>query len=428
MFTACKIIGTLAVLVLLPVHAVATQVPLSLAEAVDQARQQHPQIAVALAAEGVALSRTEQAGKWANPHVLVYQENFPGTTPDINQTIISVTQRIRIGGQLGLAKTSARALQDAAVADVNMTVEQLGLSVQRAYAELYRIQESLRALDDAQLIVDRLVQDLDVRVQEGDASRFDLLRMRLAGDSIHVDQARLRAEQQAGWERLAFSTGRVVPDPGWILEDPVSTTDGPPAAEESAPGAAGPGPTVSPAGLQQAIDDRFDVQALVLRRQAAASQAEAAGKEAIPDLVVTLGYTRLDPVFNGLVWSVGVDIPLFDSKAEAKAVQLAEANRLDRQYDALLAEAGSEARAAKVEFTQLSDALVQLRQGDERAEILPIATIAYDEGEITVTGLLDAARAQLEARLRKLELAGARTDAWYRWRYASGQYVGEARR
>ncbi len=428
MFTECRTIGALAVLVLLPAHAVAAQVPLSLAEAVDQARQQHPRIAVALAAEGVALSRTEQAGKWANPHVLVYQESFPGTTPDIDQTIISVTQRIRIGGQLGLAKTSAQALQDAAMADVNMTVEQLGLSVQRAYADLYRIQESLRTLEDAQLVVDRLVQDLDVRVQEGDASRFDLLRMRLAGNSIHADQARLRAEQQAGWERLAFFTGRVVPDPGWILEDPVSTAGGPPAPGESAPGAAGPGSTATPAELQQAIDNRFDAQALVLRRQAAASQAEAAGREAIPDLVATLGYTRLDPVFNGLVWSVGVDIPLFDSKAEAKAVQLAEANRLDRQYDALLAEAGSEARAASVEFAQLSDGLLQLRQGDERAEILPIATTAYDEGEITVTGLLDAARAQLEARLRELELAGARTDAWYRWRYASGQYVGGARR
>jgi outer membrane protein TolC len=425
MFTASRIIGALAVL--LPVHAVAAQVPLSLSDAVEQARRQHPRIAVALAAGEAAASRTEQAGKWANPHVLVYQERFPGTTPDINQTIISVTQRIRIGGQLGLAKTSAQALQAAAMADVNMTVEQLGLTVQRAYTDLYRLQESLRTFDDTRRSIDRLVLDLEVRVQEGDASRFDLLRMRLARDAVHADQASLRAEQQAGWERLAFFVGRAVPDAGWNLEDPVGTTDGPPAPGESVTGAAGQGTTAASAELQQAIDNRFDAQALALRRQAAASQAEAAGKEAIPDLVATLGYTRLDPVFNGLVWSLGVDIPLFDSKAEEKAVQLAEANRLDRQYDALLAEAIAEARAASVEFTQLSAALGQLRQGDERGEILPIATTAYDEGEITVTGLLDAARAQLEARLRELELAGARTDAWYRWRYASGQYVGGAR-
>ena len=70
---------------------------------------------------------------------------------------------------------------------------------------------------------------------------------------------------------------------------------------------------------------------------------------------------------------------------------------------------------------------MELQQGDDPGELLPIATIAYEEGEITVTGLLDAARAQLDARLRELELAQAMADAWYRWRYASGRYVGGTR-
>ena len=428
MFTACRIIGAAATLLLLPVHAVSAQASLSLSAAVEQARQQHPRIDVALAAQEAATSRMEQAGKWANPHVLVYQENFPGTMPDIDQTIISVTQRIRIGGQLGLAKTSARALRDAAIADVHMTVEQLSFSVQRTYADLYRIQQSLGALDDAQRTVDRLLRDLDARVREGDASRFDLLRMRLAGDDVRADQAHLRAEQVAGWERLAFLIGRVVPDAGWILENPVGTTYGPPTLEESPTlmAAISP-PSAAPGELEQAVDNRFDAQAMAFRRQAATARAEAVGKEAIPDLVATLGYTRLDPVFNGLVWSVGVDIPLFDRKGDAKAAQLAEARRLDREYEALLQEANSEVRAARAEFAQLGEVLMELQQRTEPGELLPIAMIAYEEGELTVTGLLDAARAQLDARLRELELAQAMADAWYRWRYASGRYVGGTR-
>ena len=414
-------------LLFLPVHA-AAQAPLSLSEAVEQARQQHPRIDVALAAEVAAANRTEQAGKWANPHVLVYQENFPGTTPDIDQTIISVTQRIRIGGQLGLATTSGRAMQDAATADVNMTVEQLGLSVQRTYTAVYRIQESLRALDNARRTVDRLLQDLDARVLEGDASRFDVVRMGLARDAVRADQARLRAEQQVGWERLAFLTGRPVPGTGWILDDPVGATYGPPAPEDSTTFAvASPRSEAAPSEREETIDDRFDAQAIAFRRQAAASRAEAAGKEALPDLVATLGYTRLDPVFNGLVWSVGVDIPLFDDKGAAKAAQVAEASRLDREYDALLTEARSDVRAASAEFAALSEALTERRQESEPSDLLAIATTAYEEGEITVTGLLDAARAQLDSRLDVLELAQARADAWYRWRYASGQYVGEVR-
>ena len=144
------------------------------------------------------------------------------------------------------------------------------------------------------------------------------------------------------------------------MENPVGTTYGPPALKESPTRVAEASPPgyregeLSPplvaasseleqAELEQAVDNRFDAQAMAFRRQAAAARAEAVGKEAIPDLVATLGYTRLDPVFNGLVWSVGVSIPLFDSKSAAKAAQLAEARRLDREYEVLLAEASSEA-------------------------------------------------------------------------------------
>jgi cobalt-zinc-cadmium efflux system outer membrane protein len=314
------------------------------------------------------------------------------------------------------------------MADVRMTVEQLGFFVQRTYTDLYRIQQSLGALDDAQRTVDRLLRDLDVRVREGDASRFALLRMRLAADAVHSDQARLGAEQVAGWERLAFLTGRAVPDAGWILENPLGTSYGPPTLEElPTPAVAASRPATAPSELKQALDNRFDAQAMAFRRRAAATRAEGVGKEAIPDIVATLGYTRLDPVFNGFVWSVGVDIPLFDSKSEAKAAQLAEARRLDREYEVFVQEASSEVRAASAEFAQLSEVLVELQQQAEPGELLPIATIAYEEGEITVTELLDAARAQLDARLRELELAQAMADAWYRWRYASGRYVGGTR-
>jgi hypothetical protein len=121
---------------------------------------------------------------------------------------------------------------------------------------------------------------------------------------------------------------------------------------------------------------------------------------------------------------VGVDLPLFDTRSAERAARLAEARRLDRERDALLAEASAAASAAALEFEQLSRALSGLRETPAAGRLGPIATIAYEEGEITVTGLLDAARAELEARLRELELAWARADAWFRWRHESGRYLG----
>lgn len=425
MSIACRIVGASLMLLLLPVHAAAAQARLSLSEAVDRARAQHPRIEAARAASDAAASRTEQAGKWANPHVLVYQESFPGATPDIDQIIVTATQRIRIGGQRGLAQSSAQALQDATTAEVSLTIEQLTLAAQQTYVDLFRMQESSRALDEAQRTADRLLRDLDVRVQEGDASRFDLLRMGLAAEGLAAQRARLRAELAAVAERLSFLIGGDVPAGGWILDDPVGAAFGPPPVEEAmtvgVPMASSP-PASAPTA--QVVAERFDAQALQFRGQAALSSAEAAGKEAIPDLVATLGYTRLDPASDGFVWSIGVDIPLFDTNGAEKAARLAEARRLDRERDVLLAEAGAASRAAAAEFEQLSSALSSLRQTAGPGQLLPIATTAYEEGEITVTGLLDAARAELDARLRELELAWARADAWFRWRFESGRYVG----
>ncbi len=159
--------------------------------------------------------------------------------------------------------------------------------------------------------------------------------------------------------------------------------------------------------------------------EAASARAEAAGKEAIPDLVVSLGYTRMDPGIDGFVWSVNAAIPLFNRSDASKAAHLAEARRLERQYEALVQEARSEAQGAWDEFREVSKTLQDLqRRVEERNEVLPIARTAYEEGEMTVTGLLDAARVQLEANLRELELEHLEADAWFRWRYASGQYLG----
>ena len=406
-------------------QAVLGSVSLSLPEAVERSRQQHPRVAAALAAEEAAGYRTMQVGKWSNPEVLFYQEQFSGAAPDIDQTIVSVSQRIRIGGQLGLATGAAQQLEEAARSEVGVTQEQLTLLVQRTYAQLYRAQESLAALELARRTIADLLRDLELRVQEGDVAPFDLARMRMEDESLLAQEGRLRVEQRAGWHRLAFLLASQVPESGWVLTKPVAG-GGQKGTEQNPTGqvmAVHEGEALDVSRM--AIEDRYDVQAAGFRVEAASARAEAAGKEAIPDLVFSLGYTRLDPGINGFVWSVNAAIPLFNSSDASKAAQLAEARRLERQYEALVQEARSEARGAWHEYREVSRTLQDLQRGvEERSEVLPIARTAYEEGEMTVTALLDAARAQLEANLRELELEHLGADAWFRWRYASGQYLG----
>jgi len=417
-------------------QAATGDVSLSLAEAVERSRQQHPWVVASLLAAEAAGYSAEQAGKWANPEILFYQEQFSAVL-DIDQTIVQVNQRIRIGGQLGAATATGRAQQGAAQAEAGVTQEELTLLVQQTYARLYRVQETLLAVEATRLTVADLVRDLELRLQEGDVAPFDLARMRIEDESLRAQEGRLQAEQRAGWQRLGFLLSSPVPERGWVLSEPGVEGVEPGPTQELGPRqmAPGGGPSVGdqrafPDGQTAtepdvAIERRHDVQAAAFRIDAATTRADAEGKEAIPDLIVSLGYTRLDPGINGFVWGVNATIPIFDNRSSSKAAHLAEARRLERQYDALVQEAESEARGAWQEYTEVSRALQGLRGAiGQRREILPIARTAYEEGEMTVTGLLDAARAELNVEIRELELAHLEADAWFRWRYASGQYLG----
>jgi outer membrane protein TolC len=452
----CRIIGALIVMLLLPSLPFAAQaqrpahpgspeartqtapsgVSLSMAEAIERSRQQHPRVVAALMSAEAAGYSAEQVGKWANPEVNFYQEQF-STAPDIDQSILSVSQRIRIGGQLGLASDAGQALRGAAQAEAGATQEQLTLLVQQTYAQLHRVQESLLAVEVAQTSVGDLVRDLEARLQEGDVAPFDLARMRIENESLRAQEGKLEAEQRVGWQRLGFLTSSPVPESGWVFEEPSvpSAEKGPsqePSSERRLPDvgqrvrdAQHSGEGKSASEPRVAIKKRHDVNAAALRIDAATARAEAEGREAVPDLLVSLGYTRLDPGINGFVWGVSASIPIFNSNGASKAAQLAKAQSLTREYDALVQEAESDARGAWQEYRKLSQTLQELREvAGQRRGILPIARIAYEEGEITVTGLLDAERAELDAALRELELGHLEADAWFRWRYASGQYLG----
>jgi len=391
---------------------------LTLATAVATARARNPAIAAALLAAEAAGSRAAQVGKWANPELSVYQENFPGAVPGANQWIVSLTQRVRIGGQLGRSTDLAEANQSAIAKDAEAVRWRIGLRVQREYATGYALQ---RQLEDVLAVTETarsLLRDMEARLVEDDVSDYDVRRIRREVEALDLQAVRLRSEGRNVETRLAALTGITIPDGGWSFAATDDQQGGPPPLGGAAAGNTSQPDTAPPETMD--IGRRPDLAAARERRRAAGLAEGLARKQVVPDLFLTAGYSHLDPGRSGFVWSVGVTLPVFDQNSDDVAALVVEQSQRDREVAFLQIEAQAEQAQARQSYRDATGALLQLAPGAE-ADLIPVARVAYEEGEMNVMEFVDALRTDLESRQRRVELEQQRAVQWFTWRWALGE-------
>ena len=166
--------------------------------------------------------------------------------------------------------------------------------------------------------------------------------------------------------------------------------------------------------LQMALRQRPELRRWQSAVEAQRAARRAAQREAWPDPSVTAGYKRQSDGFEGVFLGVGIPLPLFDrNRGAAKA----EAERLDAaQTQQALAR-----REIRNEVRRAHGAYASARRqtqlvGDDllrgTGDLLRIAQASYDEGEMSLVELLDAADAYRDARLTSIDL---RADLWSRY-------------
>lgn len=413
--------GALALLLLAPTPGRPQQgSSLTLAAAVAAVRDHNPQIAAMLLASEAAGHRAEQAGKWSNPEITAYQETFPGAHPDIDQLIVTLSQRVPIGGQPGIASAAAAAGHEAARWDAEAVRAELTLRAQREYAAIYAGQGRVQAVQTALRASRALLRDMQLRNAEGDVSDFDVGRLRLDVQALEVRSAELETELRNASTRLATVTGLAPPEGGWGLLAPDAQAGGPPALGELEPDAGSP-------PEQASRPNRPEVLAETERERQADLQEKLARRRALPDLVLNAGYSRADPGHDGFVWSIQAALPLFDRNRDAAAAAAAEASMRRRRVEMLEREAWSQRRQARDAYDAATAALRSV-QAERDGSLVDMARIAYEEGEVGVVTLLDTVRAELEATLRRIGLESRRNDGWFLWKWASGEALQEVTR
>ncbi|MGA9724077.1 MAG: TolC family protein [Candidatus Binatus sp.] len=183
-----------------PSAVLADQAHLTLASALDQARMQNPQLAMARDRVSEAEGMREQAGLAPNPTLYAPSENTPlgGSQPftfgNDTDDYVYLIQKIELGG-----KRSRRvAFASDKVGQINIQSEVAMHQLLARVATAYWMAAGSESLDQ---LYKREVNTLDdivdynrARVQKGATAEADLIRIQLESDRLKA-QARRAAEQ-----------------------------------------------------------------------------------------------------------------------------------------------------------------------------------------------------------------------------------------
>jgi cobalt-zinc-cadmium efflux system outer membrane protein len=151
----------------------------------------------------------------------------------------------------------------------------------------------------------------------------------------------------------------------------------------------------------------------------------AARREAWPDPSVTAGYKRQSNGAEGAFLGVGIPLPFFDRNRGAAEAASARLQAAKTQQVLARREIRNEVRRAYAAYTS-ARRQSQLLEGDllrDSGDLLRIAQTSYDEGEMSLVELLDAADAYRDARLRSVDLHAELWVRYFRVLRAMGQPI-----
>ena len=182
--------------------------------------------------------------------------------------------------------------------------------------------------------------------------------------------------------------------------------------------------------VQRALASREDYRAEQRRLEQFRFEERAADRLKIPEPVVNAGLKRSDigrnTLASGAVVGITLPLPIFNRGQAEVARFSAEQERVSARLQIL-----SQRIQAAIEGTvRAFNVRVQARDryrrelADSGPELIRIATIAYQEGEIAILQLLDAYRTQRLAQLRMLDVETAVKEAQIELERVVGEEIG----
>jgi cobalt-zinc-cadmium efflux system outer membrane protein len=384
---------TVAALAASPVSIVSAQAaPLDLGAALQMARTSGPLRKIADARELAGTGRVAEAGQWPNPNLEWRRENLGSALqPDIFATAYIPLDLT--GRRLALRQATGAGRQRV----------QADAVAERREAELEVARAWLRAAasDGAFMVATRQLEALEeiarvdaTRLREGLVSEAVGLRTQLEADRARVAVVTASGDAARARAQLARVLG-VRPDalPALAaLDAPVM-----PAAPDSG--------TVKTVALRA----RPEVQAREAALREAQRRFTAERRGLIGDMQLQGGTKQTSGFMTGQI-GFAMPFPLFNRNDAARQRARGEYAEAQTLRDDMLNQIEGSVGAAWRAYVASRGAAQAASTFDARGrEIARIARVAYREGHVTLTELLDAERAATDAMNTQLRWAA---DAW----------------
>lgn len=251
--------------------------------------------------------------------------------------------------------------------------------------------------------LEELTERMRLRAEAGEESVLDARRLEIAHQSSEVGLAQARASAAGARARAA----------AWLVDDAFDFSTVWPALPE----------------LEEVPDDldsslRPDLQAAGSRvEQAEALERSSRRVAAAPE--ISLGWKSFETAGNDLegpVLALSWQVPVFDRRRADRMAAESAVAAAGAQKEWATRRAAGDLAAAVATYGELRQSALATQSALESLDdVARAATAAYELGESTVTDLLDALRAVLEARLAALDLYIAALDAHRQLELAAGR-------
>ena len=365
---------------------------LSLEEAFDLFGRNSPELRMARSRLRSELGSVRQSRAIPNPTASITNEDLG----QYSERYFNVSQRVDFIWEARSRGRRAEARASEARAAFQADSLRMGLEMKRAFVDAWLLAQVVSALTEVDGAVAEVLEDAAVRFADGDLAGYDLRRLRVARASVGRRLARADVSLTDAERKL----GSLVAGDG-----PLSRVQ----AEA---------PTLGPSQLPPdlvAVD-----RALARRPELAAARAATEALDAEAGLVrrswlvgtaLTAGFKKQSDGRSGLFLGLQLPVPLLDRRRGAVDAAEAEVDRSESESQLLRLAVAREASLAHARFQSASRQRALWGDGGigEATDLLSIARVAYEEGEVGIVELVDAADAFLEARLLD---SSVRAEVW----------------
>ncbi|HYB41489.1 MAG TPA: TolC family protein [Candidatus Methylomirabilis sp.] len=383
----------------------------SLNEALQLALQQNP----TLRAQQFALDSTKAgeitAGLRPNPSMNFLAEQFGPGSDHQTQYTVNVGQPIELGGKRQRRLDSARAATRVAGYQVDDVRRQTILQVKTAFAGALIAQDQLALAEQNLKTLDETERLQRIRVDRGDLSALELLRIQVQRFTFERDAADARQALEAAKIALRAAAGDASIAPNFEIVGELGFKEI---------------PLDRTALMRAALDNRPDLKGAEADRERARADHRLAQANAWWDITPQLEYQRIGPD-NTIGFGFSIPIRVFDRNQGEIARTKAEIARVDAVREATALQV-----LAAVDTDLAAATTQQARVIALRDIYLPKATqardtvdYAYRRGGASLLDFLDAQRSYRETALAHLQALGAYLSAIYQLEADVGRPLGE---